>query len=843
MESDLVNDSKLPVRFSANNTVTHHVIFESSTRTGQQVRRQRIEESWERVKHLGRGGFGSVWLERCSRVNSQPKTRAVKAIKKSSASSQGIDLKRELQTIAKFSHWKYEGLFVKSFGWYEDDSLTYIAMEYFELGDLQKCILQPLPERETQQITYQLLEGLEKLHLDGYAHRDLKPENIFVIQKSPDWWVKIGDFGISKRVNEGNTALRSLFGSSGYMAPEMLEDTRHTRNFQYDEKVDMWSLGILVHYMITKTLPFDTDSKWKEYMKSSQFPSTKLATFKVSEECHNFITKALLTRKAANRMSSSNALQHQWLRDFNTANSNEQKIVSHENYKLATEKVDEKNIDMASEVASLSLRSTDASARWSAQTETERSISVPQKAQERATQEQTRAPAVGEGLAHFNTNQWTESSSSVFENAPEERTESVRRFEEEDAEDADWEGEGPRHWVYKKDLNRPKRNKAPKLPAPSGKHIAHSHRGDPAQNDAEIFSLHEAGRAACAEKRFEDAEKNFRQVLRIREVLLGPDHEDTINVTHWLGVTTFHLIGEIEEAESLLRRALRGREKLHGNRHEDTFNTVFWLGRCLHIKKKYKEAEGLFQRALQGREKLHGDGHTKTLDAAHWLGKSLHLNKKYKEAEGLFQRALQGREKLHGDGHTKTHDAAYWLGKSLYLNEKYKEAEGLFQRALQGREKLHGDGHTKTLDAVYWLGKSLHSNGKYKKAEGLFRRVLQGREKVYGPRDEETLDTAQWLGRSCLDQGKYKEAEELFRRVLQGREKVYGPRDEETLDTAEWLGKVLYLQRNYKDAKQLFERCEQGFEKLLGPDHEDTKKARGLVGKATNKILLKNTSK
>jgi serine/threonine protein kinase len=106
MESDLVNDSKLPVRFSANNTVTHHVIFESSTRTGQQVRRQRIEESWERVKHLGRGGFGSVWLERCSRVNSQPKTRAVKAIKKSSASSQGIDLKRELQTIAKFSHWK-----------------------------------------------------------------------------------------------------------------------------------------------------------------------------------------------------------------------------------------------------------------------------------------------------------------------------------------------------------------------------------------------------------------------------------------------------------------------------------------------------------------------------------------------------------------------------------------------------------------------------------------------------------------------------------------------------------------------------------------------------------------
>jgi serine/threonine protein kinase len=624
-----------------------------------------------------------------------------------------------------------------------------------------------------------------------------------VIQKSPDWWVKIGDFGISKRVNEGNTALRSLFGSSGYMAPEMLEDTRHTRNFQYDEKVDMWSLGILVHYMITKTLPFDTDSKWKEYMKSSQFPSTKLATFKVSEECHNFIAKALLTRKAANRMSASNALQHQWLRHFNTANSNEQKIVAHENYELSTEKVDEKNIEIALDVASLSLNSTDASARWSAQTETESSIPVPQQAQECAIQEQTRAPAVEEGPSNFDTHQWTDSSSPVSENTPKKSTERVRRFEEEDAEDADWEGEGSRywidkkglnkpkrkkapklsppgserniqhsyeedpmqnntiitsvydadripypqtrskntdkdfypeieegdaedadwegegsrHWVDKKDLNRSNRNKAPKPPAPSEKHIAHSNRGDPAQNYAEIILLPEAGCAAYAEKRFEDAEKNFRQVLGIREVLLGPDHEDTIHVTHWLGVTTYHLKGKIEEAESLLRRALRGREKLHGNRHEKTMNTVFWLGRCLHIEEKYKEAEGLFQRALQGRKKLHGNGHTKTLDAA------------------------------------------FWLGRCLWIEEKYKEAEVLLQR------------------------------------------------------------------------------------VLQGREKVLGFHDEETLDAAKSLGKSLYFQKNHKDAKELFERCEEGFEKLFGPEYEHTESARRWVGKATRKIRLENTSK
>jgi calcium/calmodulin-dependent protein kinase I len=64
---------------------------------------------------------------------------------------------------------------VKSSGWYEDAECVYIAMEYFEFGDLDQCLKHPLPEREAQQITHQLLEALEQLHLNGYAHRDLKP--------------------------------------------------------------------------------------------------------------------------------------------------------------------------------------------------------------------------------------------------------------------------------------------------------------------------------------------------------------------------------------------------------------------------------------------------------------------------------------------------------------------------------------------------------------------------------------------------------------------------------------------------------------------------------------------
>jgi Protein kinase domain len=54
-------------------------------------------------------------------------------------------------------------------------------MEYFPLGDLQSYLSSPLPEKDTQQITYQVLEGLLFMHDNGFAHRDLKPNVSFLL--------------------------------------------------------------------------------------------------------------------------------------------------------------------------------------------------------------------------------------------------------------------------------------------------------------------------------------------------------------------------------------------------------------------------------------------------------------------------------------------------------------------------------------------------------------------------------------------------------------------------------------------------------------------------------------
>ena len=60
-------------------------------------------------------------------------------------------------------------------GWFEEPETLYIAMEYLEKGDLTNHIDTPLPQETVQNISKQILEGLQVMHRQGVAHRDLKP--------------------------------------------------------------------------------------------------------------------------------------------------------------------------------------------------------------------------------------------------------------------------------------------------------------------------------------------------------------------------------------------------------------------------------------------------------------------------------------------------------------------------------------------------------------------------------------------------------------------------------------------------------------------------------------------
>ena len=87
---------------------------------------------------------------------------------------------------------------------------------------------------------------MDFLHSNNIAHRDLKPMNFLMFEDGKI--LKIADFGFARNMN-GNSSSISTLGTSDYMAPEVL--FRKPVPF----KSDMYSLGLTLHFMLTKELP------------------------------------------------------------------------------------------------------------------------------------------------------------------------------------------------------------------------------------------------------------------------------------------------------------------------------------------------------------------------------------------------------------------------------------------------------------------------------------------------------------------------------------------------------------------------------------------------------------
>ncbi|KAF7727754.1 signal transducing kinase of the PAK [Apophysomyces ossiformis] len=115
--------------------------------------------------------------------------------------------------------------------------------------DLQRCSVfavlcqRGIPENFAVYIACECLKALIYLHGKGFIHRDIKCENLLLGWNGE---VKLADFGLATRMNKRN---RDRLGTSKWMAPEVI------REQYYDEKVDMWSLGITVIEMMDRVPP------------------------------------------------------------------------------------------------------------------------------------------------------------------------------------------------------------------------------------------------------------------------------------------------------------------------------------------------------------------------------------------------------------------------------------------------------------------------------------------------------------------------------------------------------------------------------------------------------------
>uniref|UniRef100_A0AAY4DPX7 Protein kinase domain-containing protein n=1 Tax=Denticeps clupeoides TaxID=299321 RepID=A0AAY4DPX7_9TELE len=147
---------------------------------------------------------------------------------------------------------------IEVYYWHEQ---LYVFMELCGGGSLFGLCYKtgPFNEQEIAYITKQCLQGLHYIHGKGYMHRDLKIENILLTEAGE---VKICDFGLVEKM-ENKTAV--IVGTEVTRAPEV---SMAEERGSYDERCDIWSLGISVLDLAEYIWITNTENIWSEDFKS-----------------------------------------------------------------------------------------------------------------------------------------------------------------------------------------------------------------------------------------------------------------------------------------------------------------------------------------------------------------------------------------------------------------------------------------------------------------------------------------------------------------------------------------------------------------------------------------------
>lgn len=190
-------------------------------------------------------------------------------------------------------------------------------MEYLSLGDLQSHLIDrgPLKEVDAKFVSKQILRGLEFMHQQDFIHRDLKPSNLLIKQMPPNrpWWIKISDFGLSKKIEKSRTLSSTLCGTLGFLAPELLGfSTPGNRLSQLDKwkAADIWAFGETVYRLLTGVSSFgDNIRDLGEYFRDERnFPQKALEGKNISAEGIDFI-RCCMAPYPADRPSANAALE------------------------------------------------------------------------------------------------------------------------------------------------------------------------------------------------------------------------------------------------------------------------------------------------------------------------------------------------------------------------------------------------------------------------------------------------------------------------------------------------------------------------------------------------------
>ncbi len=151
-----------------------------------------------------------------------------------------------------------------------------------------------------------MLEAVAFCHANNIVHRDLKPENL-LLDANHHNSVKLIDFGTAVVMKPGKK-LTEVFGTAYYISPDVL-------NKCYNEKSDIWSVGVIMHVLLSGRPPFEgtCDDEITKKVRVGTYDLNIEELSKVSKDAKDLL-KRMLTYDQEDRISADEALRHPWIK-------------------------------------------------------------------------------------------------------------------------------------------------------------------------------------------------------------------------------------------------------------------------------------------------------------------------------------------------------------------------------------------------------------------------------------------------------------------------------------------------------------------------------------------------